>query len=265
MIIPGYSEFELDIERILREQLPPYFDQVEPAALTLENIRELPVGAKGAYILLEGENIVYAGKTDASHGFRNRLERHFYSVQHRMALDPANISFKAVRIFVFSALDIESLLIDELKRRVEASLSWNFSGYGSNDPGRRRDGQEPAKFDLDHPIDVNRGLEIPGGHHKAVDLLNDLKIALPYLLRYDSALAKNRRGRGEYDDVVITLPSDGMSTIDIIRAVVDGLPGGPWQATVLPGRVILYQERKEYEFASYIIRRGEIEERRPHK
>lgn len=84
----GYGEFEIDIEDVLRKTLPPFFSRITPAPLQTESVREVPPGAKGAYLLLYEGEIVYAGKTDTRHGFRDRLGRHAESVRHRTGLDP---------------------------------------------------------------------------------------------------------------------------------------------------------------------------------
>jgi hypothetical protein len=77
-MILGYSEFELDIESILRAQLPSYFDQVCAAPLTNTGVSALPPGAKGAYMLLHrvyaatSEEYPYSGHVVqgcAHHGF----------------------------------------------------------------------------------------------------------------------------------------------------------------------------------------------------
>ncbi len=174
--ISGYGEFEIDIERVLRTALPPFLDSVTPAPLTPSAINALPPRAKGAYMLLLEAHPVYVGKTDTRHGFRDRLNRHAFSVRHRVGLDPLKVSFKAARIMVFSAFDVEAILIAELRRMDSSALRWNDSGFGSNDPGRRRDGQEPAFFDREFPVDVNQSLDdMPPGSQTAAEALQRLK------------------------------------------------------------------------------------------
>ncbi len=266
MSIPGYDEFELDVEKVLREQLPPFFDDVQPATLTPENIQLLPPRAKGAYLLLRDGVEVYAGKTDARHGFRNRLERHHYSIQHRRGLDSESVSFKAIRIWVFSALDVENLLINELKNRRAGVLAWNFSGFGSNDPGRKREGQKPADFDLEFPIDVVRPLPfMSAGEYTIHDVLQALKNGLPYLLRFQTGEGLAHSGHDEYRDRDVRLPTSGMSALEVMKIIVNGLPDDSWQATIFPSRIILYKKKEDFEFASYIIRKGEVIEKSSHR
>jgi hypothetical protein len=105
--IPGYDEFEIDIEKVMRADLPAHFTSVPAASLTRQSIGLIPERAKGAYMLFLGGRPVYAGKTDTRHGFRDRLSRHHFTLQHRHSVDIAGMSFKAVRIMVFSNFDVE--------------------------------------------------------------------------------------------------------------------------------------------------------------
>ena len=158
-VIQGYDEFEIDLEAILRSQIPLSFRRFQAAPLTSDVIKAIPEHAKGAYILYLDHRPVYAGKTDTRHGFRARLERHAWTIQGRSGLEARRLSFKAVRIMVFSAFDVEAILIAEMKKADPDVLAWNNSGFGSNDPGRNRDGQQPAEFDKLFPIDIDY---IPG-------------------------------------------------------------------------------------------------------
>ncbi|MFC7477943.1 GIY-YIG nuclease family protein [Dankookia sp. GCM10030260] len=242
----GYAEFEIDIEDILRTTLPTFFEKMTAAPLTEETVDRIPPGAKGAYLLLHGRDVVYAGKTDTRHGFRDRLGRHSESIQHRVGLDPRKMAFKAVRIMVFSAFDVEAILIDELRAKMPGALPWNNSGFGSNDPGRRRDGQIPANFDKWFPIDIDRPLEMPTGRLKVADALQNAKSAVPYLLRFQ-----------EHGDLVarMTLPPKPKPTMrSVLTTAIDALPPN-WQATVLHGRVIMYWESRDYDYMVEAIRK----------
>ena len=240
----GYDEFEIDIENILREQLPRFFDGVPPAPLTPELVDALPARAKGAYMLFLGGVPVYAGKTDTRHGFRERLGRHSWTVQGRINLEPALMSFKAVRIMVFSAFDAEALLIAEMKRRDIKALAWNNSGFGSNDPGKNRDGQEPAEFDKLYPVDIDFSLEgLPIGHVRLTDLLGIAKQKLPFIIR-NAPIPP---------DVMVDNADDAATLRDVLVLAVGVLPSG-WQVTVLHGRVIIYREHRDYPFKLEVMR-----------
>ncbi|WP_395019812.1 hypothetical protein [Dongia sp.] len=263
--IPGYNEFELDIERVLREQLADFFGQIDSAPLTQANIQTIPAKAKGAYILLHKGVPVYAGKTDTRHGFRNRLDRHWFTLQHRKGLDIADMSFKAVRVMVFSNFDVEAILIERMRAIDPNYLEWNDSGFGSNDPGRNRDGQAPADIDEQWPIDLDMEID-PGqkGPRDLLGLLIQMKDNLPYTFRYDTDLigkkkngkplyAKYTVGHKDYQGKQVMLPHGTALTFrDVLKLVVAQLPG--WQATVFSNRVILYPEHENYPYAKDIIR-----------
>ncbi|TIL83467.1 MAG: GIY-YIG nuclease family protein [Mesorhizobium sp.] len=55
--------------------------------------------------------IVYIGKADAEAGLRKRPRRHAWTIQHRQNLSVQDITLKAVRVFVFAAIDLERQLI----------------------------------------------------------------------------------------------------------------------------------------------------------
>lgn len=252
----GYIEYEIDVERILRDELPGILAKSEAAPLTREAVDALPERAKGAYVLYEDGHPVYAGKTDTRHGFRSRLGRHFETVQSRLALDPARLSFRAVRIMVFSNFDVEAILIKELRRQDPKALAWNFSGFGSNDPGHNREGQEPADFDKERPIDIDRPLPfLQAGPISLLQLLMRLKENLTYDFRYQTD--PNAKGKpshyrvGETDQRAageVTLPDGPITMRDALTIVLDTLPTG-WRATIFPNRVILYRENVEYPYA----------------
>ena len=245
--IPGYDEFELDVERVLKEQLPRFFESVESASLTQENVQAIPERAKGAYLLLHRGQPVYAGKTDARHGFRDRLTRHWFTVQHRERLDTEDMAFKAVRIMVFSNFDVEAILIARMRDQDAEALPWNDSGFGSNDPGHNRERQEPAKFDRTYPIAVDRPLDLNlSGEHTVHDILLTMKDALPYLIRFEH--------HGELQDARVVIPTGPVTTSAVMTAIVHALPTGQWQATIFPDRVILYRGREDYGYARFTIR-----------
>ena len=257
MTARGYVEYEIDVEKVLRDELPGVVDRAEIASLTLEAIAAIPERAKGAYVLFEDGVPVYAGKTDTRHGFRSRLARHHHTIQDRIGLDPATIGFKAVRIMVFSNFDVEAILIDELRRKDANALRWNFSGFGSNDPGHNRETQEPAEFDKERPIDIDKPLDfLPRDTMMGtLDLLVAIKDGLPYLFRYETDA--NERGRAKRHTIghidqreaaPITLPAEPITMRKALRLALRTLPN-EWRATIFPDRVILYREKVTYKYA----------------
>ena len=244
-LVSGYGEYELDVEEILRAKLPVFFDGLAATPLTPANIATIPAGAKGAYMLFHGDDPmpVYAGKTDADAGFQDRLKRHAWTVQGRKGLDASKMKFKAVRIMVFAALDVEALLIRRMKEEIPGSLRWNYSGFGSNDPGKRRDGQEPADFDQWFPVDVDYLVQnLPSGTVPLRKLLAATKLHLPFLLRYQMP-----------PDVPVPGVPSSAPLRDIIQLVMGALPKG-WQCTVLHGRVILYSACVNYDHHQEVFR-----------
>lgn len=239
----SYAEFELDIPGVMRAELPKYFDAMPETSLTEENVRGgIPDGAQGAYLLFLKGSLVYIGKTDSKAGFRNRLLRHLNFVHHRRNIDPTDVTFKAVRIFVFSNFDLETMLIEEYTKQREARPVWNYSGFGSNDPGRRREGQDPAVYDLEYPVDIDE--EVPfldPGEHKLLEAVLTLKNSLPYIFRYDTGGAHWTKGHQLMRNPTIQVPKGSMTTRKALRLILGALPNG-WRATVLPNRVILYPE-----------------------
>lgn len=245
--IPGYGEYEIDIEAVLRENLPLFFDGLGATPLTKANVESIPPGAKGAYMLFKGDDPVpvYAGKTDAEHGFQDRLKRHAFTVRGRKDLDPAEMNFKAVRIMVFAALDVEAILIRRMKEAVPNALAWNNSGFGSNDPGKKRDGQEPADFDRWFPINYDYDLyNLPTGDVTVKTLLVSVKEQLPFTLRF-ATTPPGLKIKGVPESAKLR---------SIMGMVMSALPSG-WQCTVLHGRVILYPHYQDYEFYQELDRK----------
>ncbi|WP_409346933.1 Eco29kI family restriction endonuclease [Paenibacillus sp. MBLB4367] len=238
----GFDEFELDIEKAFRDYLPPFILNVGDAPLTVENILAIPPNKNGVYLLLENQVIRYVGKTDSTAGFHSRLRRHQIHMNHRKNLDPSTITFKAVAIPVFKNADIETMLIDHY------NAQWNFSGFGSNDPGKNRDDQDPADFDLQYPIDVDLPLSfLAAGIYECKELLKILARELPYTLRYEKT-------RDQQDlDFSINIPIQSNLKY-ILQTIINEMPADKWQATVLYGRVILYPEHKLYRHTQFVIR-----------
>lgn len=256
----GYIEYEIDVEQVLRDELPGVIARAPIAPLTLDAIAAIPEQAKGAYVLYENGVAVYAGKTDTRHGFRSRLSRHHNTIKDRIGLDPLAIGFKAIRIMVFSNFDVEAILIGQMRKSDPLALSWNTSGFGSNDPGHNRERQEPADFDKERPIDIDRPLLfLPPGRIATFDLLLLLKANLPYLFRFETDLNENgkpaRYNIGHIDQrdaPPIDIYDDNLTMRQALRPILDALPS-EWRATLFPDRVILYREKVHYQYAREYI------------
>jgi hypothetical protein len=238
----AYVEFEFDLSEALLTRLVQVLDGMEPTPLTAENAANIPEG-QGVYQLFHNGALVYIGKTDSDAGLPQRLGRHVRSIQNRLNLNVADVSFNAVRIFVFTAMDLETLLI-----RNYGEPNWNNSGFGSNDPGRNRDRTrlKPEGFDSRYPINVDRELdfEVSTGGTVGACLIA-LKQALPYLLRFERAPG----GRSPHPDLMNApmVNVDGPYTVrSVLARAIAALPPG-WQATALPSRVIVYREDYAYQ------------------
>lgn len=156
-MIEGFREFEFDLPEALLSRLIVEFDQMESAPLCSDTVIKLPE-EQGVYQLFYEGKLVYIGKTDAEQGLRQRLDRHSWTIQHRNNLDEALVAFRALRVFVFTAIDLESQLLKHYG--LKAKVAWNNSGFGSNDPGRERDTTrlKPGGFDESYPVDLDRGI-----------------------------------------------------------------------------------------------------------
>lgn len=242
-MIPGYVEFEFDLPEALLAKLVSIFDGVTAAPLAVANVAGIPE-EQGVYQLFLSSDpkpmLVYIGKTDAESGLRDRLTRHSQKIQHRHNLDPNRVLFKAVRIFVFTAVDLETQLINHYGGT--AAVNWNGSGFGSNDPGKERDttNYKPEHFDAQYPIDIERPLdfEIPLVA-KAAEILRIMKKELPYLIRYESV--SRRRAHADLEDANVKInASKGLTLESVLAQLLPQLPTG-WHATMLPSHIIMYK------------------------
>lgn len=250
----AYAEFELDLTQALREKLPPVMEALEPAPLTKANVLALPKAVQGVYMLLQGKRPTYVGKTDAQHGFQDRLYRHFQTLSARRNLDLSEIEFKAVRIMVFTTVNVEKTLIDHFLGK--SKMAWQNSGFGSNDPGHNRENQEPSEFDKRYPINIDMPLDfIAKGSKTGLELAVELKDKLPYDFRYQTDTkdngksVKHTHGHKDLRETVVNIPRDGMSLRELLQQCLRPSLGDAWCATVFPGRVILYKERTTYKYA----------------
>ena len=244
--IPGYDEFEFDLPEALLKRLIDALDDVLPTPLTAEALAHLPE-VQGVYqlFLKRGDDRldrVYIGKTDSEAGLKKRLLKHARKVRHRVGLEPEAVYFKALRVFVFTAVDLETQLIKHYGG-VKA-VEWNGSGFGANDPGRERDTTKykPKHFDAQFPIDIDRPLdaEFPS-EGSAAELLKALKRAVPYLIRFETISQHSRTAHADLESTRVALSAaDLQSPATAIAGVIAKLPAG-WHATMLPSHVIIYK------------------------
>ena len=253
----GYVEFEFDLPSALLQSLVNEFAKMDSASLTHQHTMQVP-DEQGVYQLLVGGQVVYVGKTDADSGLRGRLSKHAWTIQHRQNLKPDDVQFKCARVFVFTAMDLEKLLIRHYAQT--ADVWWNFSGFGSNDPGRNRDQTElkAAGFDAVYPIDLDHpvGIKTDGGV-PAGRVLDELRSELPYTLRAEGDGSRGRRPHPDLlNSIVEPFVVKPSTTREVLTSVLNVLPEG-WQATALPGRIIMYRENRNYSAGVVIGRSGE--------
>lgn len=256
-MVKGFTEFEFDLPQALKAELIALLDRMETDILQPKVTANVPE-AQGVYQLFYGDALVYIGKTDAEAGLRTRLTRHARKILHRPTLTGA-VHFKAVRIMVFTAMDLETQLIKHYRQAAGGAAAWNGSGFGSNDPGREREttNKSPEGFDTQHPINIDLPTNVlPAGQMTAAKALADLKAALPYTLRYETL--KNAKGRAQpkkaHPDLLavnVTIPGGPQTVRGLLQTIRVAL-GAQWQATVFASHVILYKEQQAYKYGTVI-------------
>ncbi|GLY05011.1 GIY-YIG nuclease family protein [Actinoplanes sp. NBRC 101535] len=237
------AEFRLSITRALADQLATTLKPLSPAVLgpgALSKVEARP----GVYVLFVDGKRVYVGK--AASNLRARLEQHYRKLSGRAGITMSDVRFTCV--YVDEDLDSaapEKLLIK--KYRLDDTIPWNTNGFGNKDPGRNRDRSvvKAKHFDAVYPIDLNYRLSIPVTGWAVADLLDKLKRELPYLLRYEN---KNGAHLAELKRTRVELPAVELPAREALISIIDALPAG-WQATALPGYVILYKEETSYDSA----------------
>lgn len=237
----GFRDFEFNLPSALLEHLVTVFDGMERGPLTEMGLGGVPE-AQGVYQIFLDCQLVYIGKTDAEAGLSKRLTRHSRKILHRKNLDPNRVTFKAVRIFVFTAMDLETQLIRHYTGK--GGTSWNGSGFGANDPGRERDTTRPGMFDSEFPIDIDRPLAVNlSGTRSAGEVLTLIKANLPYTLRFQSAAKGSRKPHPELANTTVIMTEKENTPRRALIELTKQLPYG-WQATALSALLILYKESK---------------------
>jgi hypothetical protein len=152
------------------------------------------------------------------------------------------MTFKAIQVLVFSAMDLETALIS-FYRKQKTPAVWNGSGFGNNDPGRRRDttALKEDGFDALYPINIDLELLAkwePGA--SALKALAGLSAVVPYTIRHE----KTDKAIAELAAAFPQPPTQPTTVRQAITQICSALPNG-WQATRLSGRVIIYRESKD--------------------
>jgi hypothetical protein len=121
-------------------------------------------------------------------------------------------------------------------------VPWNLNGFGADDPGRQRDRSAvPANlFDARSPVNLEWTLDLPAARRPLGRVLAQAKELLPYNLRFEVTKDSERAYQAEID-----IPPAAITTSQLLELAITALPP-TWQATALPGYVILYGARAEF-------------------
>lgn len=243
---PGFVELELDLIPALRREILSAVQEISMQPLLPTNATLVP-DAQGVYFLYlkprhDGTDTpAYIGKTDSRSGLKDRLERHAVKILGRRNISQGDVYFRAVRLFVFSALDIESDLIETFGG--VQKIDWNHSGFGSNDPGKERDTTtyKADHFDTRFPIDTDAHFfDMPSGPILVSEAMQYLKGKLPYNMRFQRPNPSSSRSfHSDFVNTQLAL-RPGLSVSEIVKNCVLALPKG-WHATALPSHIIVYK------------------------
>ena len=249
--MPFYGDFDFDLAGALAEQLIAAFEDLDLGLLTTENLGEVPE-EQGLYQLHFTGTLVYVGKADKS--LRSRLADHLWKISGRRNIDVAQVQFRCLTVpNTWTPYAPESMLISAYTD--QGLCSWNGNGFGPHDPGRNREetNKAPEGFDALYPIREEWVCEgITAGDWNGRELLQALKAQLPYLLRYETTDPRRyRQGHPDYNDATITVPSTGMTAVELLRTIAQQLQPG-WQATRFPSHMILYKENRTYQYGTVI-------------
>ncbi|WP_160317869.1 GIY-YIG nuclease family protein [Cobetia sp. UCD-24C] len=239
------EDLEFDLATKLLEELVNMFDNMPSAKLNESNIDDVE-DAQGVYQLFNNNELVYIGKADSKLGLKARLLRHAKKITCRKNINTQNITFKAIRVYVFTAMDLEQLLINHYKNR-NLSPDWQHSGFGSNDPGKERDttSVKADSFDALYPIDIDINVTIESENNQvtAAYILKKLKSKLNYNIRFETIAPQRRAPHQDLEQTNIILSQKTQSVKNFLKLIDNNLDS-TWKITILPGYIIIYKNDK---------------------
>ncbi|MFF2431074.1 GIY-YIG nuclease family protein [Streptomyces mirabilis] len=254
-----HDDFRLSITRALGDQLAKALNDLGTAQLSEENLTKLEE-RPGVYQLYINGQIVYVGKADQkAKGLPGRLRNHLRKIGGRLNVDLTEVTFSCLYVDDdFYALGPEQLLINHYKNE-RGGLPWNNSGFGSRDPGSKRDTTVLKKdhFDVQYPINLAAPVEgVRAGATSLRKLLKDIKDGLPYLFRY----VEPPRAA----EIMVEVPAGPITADQALRLAGAAIPS-PWQITTLLGYVIMYGKTEEYASATRYYRPEGVTDQEPQK
>lgn len=253
----SFQQFEFNLPSALQSELINLLDGMSATPLNKTAAAAI-AEVQGVYQLFHNGALVYIGKTDAEAGLKTRLSRHAKKTLHRPTFT-GNVTFKAVRIMVFAAMDLETQLIKHYRGPNTGAAAWNGSGFGSNDPGREREttNKPPKGYDPQYPISIDLpDTYVPEGATTVAEALATLKAAVPYTIRYETLRGASGRALANqpHPDLVttpMTIPA-GPQTVRQLLTLIRTTLGVDWQATSFVSHVILYKETRSYSYGVVI-------------
>lgn len=240
-----FADFDFDLGRAVTLQLVEALDRLPRGAMESEWLHQLE-SRPGVYELFHDDTLVYIGKSKSS--LSNRLKRHHKSLRGRRNINMDRMAFRALYIHPNWTPSTHE---DALLQHFQNQCSWNYSGFGSNDPGRERDTtiKPPEGFDQQYPIkDDWECPTVHPGTWGVLDLLRELKATLPYLLRFEG---RTGNGHVDFQSRTVEVPRMAMTAKELLALAASSLPSG-WQATVFPSHMILYKESRPYIYGRVI-------------
>ncbi|MFE2277409.1 GIY-YIG nuclease family protein [Streptomyces sp. NPDC059454] len=254
-----HDDFRLSITRALGDQLAKALNNLGTAQLSEENLAKLEE-RPGVYQLYVNGQIVYVGKADQkTKGLPGRLRNHLRKIGGRLNIDLAEVTFSCLYVDDdFYALGPEQLLINHYKNE-RGGLPWNNSGFGSRDPGSKRDTTVLKKdhFDVQYPINLAAPVEgVRAGTTSLRKFLKSIKDGLPYLFRY----VEPPRAA----EIMVEVPAGAITADQALRLAGAAIPPS-WQITALLGYVIMYDKTEEYASATRYYRPEGVTDQEPQK
>jgi hypothetical protein len=241
-------QFTFDLTGALAQQLESELPGLVPESLSPGSLLDVSATPGIYQLYLDGE-IVYVGKADKN--LRARLTDHYRKISGRLNIAIDDVSFTGLYLEgTWIPVGPEQMLINRLQEQGTKPL-WNFNGFGINDPGKERDSTNfrPEHFDMIYPANLSYRIDnLEPGEYLVGDLLRIVKQSLPYVFRHENKYANHP----DYLTSLATISGDPPEALEVFESLMEALPAG-WQATALPGYVIMYKNRRSYPSARRVF------------